>query len=124
MLKNLIARAGIKAALSPIAEDMRRVDETIRRELGSGIRRVSEVAEYITGSGGKRMRPALVLLIARAMGYTGDKAVFLGAVTDFLDFHWGTLHWPAFNVADTAIVVGVALLVLSELRGSGQASKP
>ena len=89
MLKNLIARAGIKAALQPIAEDMRLVDETIRRELGSGIRRVSEVAEYITGSGGKRMRPALVLLIARAMGYTGDKAVFLGAVMEIL--HTATL---------------------------------
>ena len=89
MLKNLIARAGIKAALSPIAEDMRRVDETIRRELGSGIRRVSEIAEYITGSGGKRMRPALVLLIAKALGYTGDKAVYLGAVMEIL--HTATL---------------------------------
>jgi signal peptidase II len=37
-------------------------------------------------------------------------------VIDFLDFHIGTLHWPAFNVADSAITVGAALFVLDELR--------
>ncbi|MDR2668348.1 MAG: signal peptidase II, partial [Desulfovibrio sp.] len=41
----------------------------------------------------------------------------LGAVTDFLDFHYGALHWPAFNVADTGICIGAGLAALSMLRG-------
>ncbi|MBP9128070.1 MAG: signal peptidase II, partial [Elusimicrobia bacterium] len=38
-----------------------------------------------------------------------------GAVTDFLDFYWRGWHWPAFNVADSAITVGVALLFVQNL---------
>jgi len=41
----------------------------------------------------------------------------LGAVTDFLDFHWAAWHFPAFNLADSCITVGVALLVLDGLLG-------
>jgi signal peptidase II len=37
-------------------------------------------------------------------------------VIDFLDFHVGGLHWPAFNVADSAITVGAVLFILDELR--------
>ena len=40
-----------------------------------------------------------------------------GEVIDFLDAHWGDLHWPAFNVADSAITVGVAIVLLQGLRG-------
>ena len=39
-----------------------------------------------------------------------------GEVIDFLDAHWGDLHWPAFNVADSAITVGVIVVLLSSLR--------
>jgi signal peptidase II len=39
-----------------------------------------------------------------------------GEVIDFLDAHWGTAHWPAFNVADSAITVGVAIVLLQGLR--------
>jgi signal peptidase II len=39
-----------------------------------------------------------------------------GEVIDFLDAHWGTAHWPAFNVADSAITVGVAIVLLHGLR--------
>jgi signal peptidase II len=39
-----------------------------------------------------------------------------GEVIDFLDFHWGALHWPAFNVADAAITLGVAVVLLHGLR--------
>ena len=89
MLKNLIAKAGVKAAMNPIADDMKRVDAMIHTSLGSGIHRVAEVADYITSSGGKRMRPALVLLISKALGYKGDQDVFLGAVIEIL--HTATL---------------------------------
>ena len=39
-----------------------------------------------------------------------------GEVIDFLDAHWGDLHWPAFNVADSAITVGVLLVLLASVR--------
>ena len=99
MLKNIIAKAGIKAAMSLIADDMHRVDEIIHKELGSEIRRVAEVADYITSAGGKRMRPALVLLSAGALGCTGDKPVYLGAVIEIL--HTATLmHDDVVDEAD------------------------
>jgi len=44
-----------------------------------------------------------------------------GEVIDFLDVHWGDLHWPAFNVADSAITVGVAIVLLQGLRGGRSA---
>jgi signal peptidase II len=50
-----------------------------------------------------------------ALGNVIDRLVH-GRVIDFLDFHVGSWHWPAFNLADSAIVVGAALLVLDELR--------
>ena len=54
---------------------------------------------------------ALSLIFAGAMGNLIDR-IRLGAVIDFLDFHWYQHHWPAFNVADSAITVGVALLLI------------
>lgn len=60
---------------------------------------------------------ACALVIGGALGNLIDR-VRLGAVTDFLDFHAGALHWPAFNVADAAICLGVFLFLLSEFRNS------
>lgn len=56
----------------------------------------------------------LALIIGGAVGNVIDRVRF-GAVVDFLDFYaWG-YHWPAFNVADSAIVVGAAALILESL---------
>ena len=49
--------------------------------------------------------------------------VWLGAVIDFLDFHVAGYHWPAFNVADSAITCGAALLVWESLRPKGQGER-
>ena len=49
-------------------------------------------------------------IIGGAVGNSIDRAR-LGAVTDFLDFHAGLYHWPAFNLADSAIFVGVVILI-------------
>ena len=51
------------------------------------------------------------LIAGGALGNIIDRMRF-GAVTDFLDFHLGTYHWPAFNLADVAVVTGAALLVV------------
>ena len=57
---------------------------------------------------------ALGLIIGGAIGNVIDRVRY-GAVADFLDFYWGSWHWPAFNVADSAIVVGAAILILDSL---------
>lgn len=56
------------------------------------------------------MTIGLSLILGGAFGNLWDR-MLAGHVTDFLDFHIGTYYWPAFNVADSAIVVGAILLV-------------
>ena len=67
--------------------------------------------------GGQRMFSwALALILGGAVGNVIDRVLY-GHVVDFLDFHWaGMGHFPAFNVADTAICIGAALFILDELR--------
>ena len=57
---------------------------------------------------------AIGLIIGGAVGNVIDR-IRLGAVVDFLDFHIGSLHWPAFNLADSAICIGVAAMLLDGL---------
>ncbi len=57
-------------------------------------------------------RFALASVISGAVGNLYDRIRF-GEVVDFLDCYWGAWHWPAFNVADSLITVGVVLLLLS-----------
>jgi signal peptidase II len=59
------------------------------------------------------------LVMGGAIGNVIDRARW-GAVFDFADFHIGHWHWPAFNVADSAIVVGVALMLIDSLVGERQ----
>jgi signal peptidase II len=59
---------------------------------------------------------ALALILGGAVGNVIDRLMY-GHVIDFLDFHWrGLGHFPAFNVADSAICIGAALFILDELR--------
>ena len=57
-------------------------------------------------------RAPLALIVGGAIGNLVDRVRF-GAVVDFLDFHVGGWHWPAFNIADMCIVIGVAWLILN-----------
>ena len=57
---------------------------------------------------------AIGLIIGGAIGNVVDR-IRLGAVVDFLDFHAGSWHWPAFNVADSTICIGVAVMLLDGL---------
>jgi signal peptidase II len=62
---------------------------------------------------------ALSLVIGGAIGNLIDR-IATGLVVDFLDFHYAGWHWPAFNVADSAIFVGVALLLYDSLFLAGK----
>jgi len=68
---------------------------------------------------------ALALIMGGALGNLLDRAR-LGYVIDFVDAYWGVHHWPAFNVADSAISIGVVLLVIDILRQpqAGEAAPP
>ncbi len=65
---------------------------------------------------------ALSLVLGGAIGNVIDR-ISIGAVVDFLDFHAFGWHWPAFNVADSAITCGAVLLIWDGLRGSPQPDK-
>ncbi|TAJ77219.1 MAG: octaprenyl diphosphate synthase [Gallionellaceae bacterium] len=72
-----------------LAADMAAVDQVIRSRLHSEVALVSQVGEYIINSGGKRLRPALVILSAQAFGYQGKRHHDLAAVVEFI--HTATL---------------------------------
>jgi octaprenyl-diphosphate synthase len=69
--------------------DMRAVNALIRDSLASDVTLVSQVSEYIIMSGGKRLRPLIVLLAARALGYSGDQHIRAAAIIEFI--HTATL---------------------------------
>lgn len=66
--------------------------------------------------GGRASRLAVGLIFGGAVGNLVDRWRF-GAVVDFIDVFWRSYHWPAFNVADSAITVGVTLLAVELVMG-------
>jgi signal peptidase II len=60
---------------------------------------------------------ALSLILGGALGNVLDRIMY-GAVVDFIDLHYANWHWPAFNIADSAICIGAALIIWGELRKS------
>ncbi|MBV6306414.1 octaprenyl diphosphate synthase [Candidimonas humi] len=75
--------------IAPIADDMKAVDAVIRARLNSDVVMIRTIGDYIVGAGGKRMRPALLLLAAKALGYQGSYHHLLAAVVEFI--HTATL---------------------------------
>lgn len=79
----------IQSILDPVSKDMQLVDASIRRALSSEVPLISAIGSYIVGAGGKRLRPALLLLVARAHGYDGEHLHDLAAVVEMI--HTATL---------------------------------
>ncbi|OGU00892.1 MAG: octaprenyl diphosphate synthase [Geobacteraceae bacterium GWC2_48_7] len=79
----------MQAALNIIGDDLKRVEQQFRKDLESDVPLIRKVGEYVLSSGGKRVRPALLLLAAQLSGYGGDKAVPLASVVEFI--HTATL---------------------------------
>ena len=84
-----LAPVSLEGIREPIAADLAGVDEVIRRRLDSGVVLIRTIAGYIVASGGKRLRPALVLLAANALGAKGPAKQELAAVIEFI--HTATL---------------------------------
>jgi octaprenyl-diphosphate synthase len=79
----------LESIREPIAADLLLVDEVIRRRLDSGVALIRTISQYIVAAGGKRLRPALVLLAANAFGAQGPARHELAAVIEFI--HTATL---------------------------------
>jgi len=79
----------IREVFGPIRPRLDEVQRFLDRELENALPRVREVAGYVFGSGGKRVRPALVLLISRLLGYSGERDVRYAAVVEMI--HTATL---------------------------------
>jgi octaprenyl-diphosphate synthase len=77
------------ALLAPVAADMEQVNRVIRQSLASEVMLINQIAEYIIGAGGKRLRPALLLLVAGALGDRSTYRHDLAAVVEFI--HTATL---------------------------------
>ncbi len=73
----------------PIRDDLARVDAEFVRHVQSKVELIPRIGKYIQSSGGKRIRPAVLLMAARLCGYTGDRAVLYAAVVEFI--HTATL---------------------------------
>lgn len=61
-------------------------------------------------------RISLSLILSGAIGNMIDRIFRGGEVIDFLDFHWKSYHWPAFNIADSCITIGVILLMITMIK--------
>src|SRR3972149_5359493 len=84
---------------SPIRADLEMVEHRYRSELVSNVPAVTAIGEYLQISGGKRLRPALLLIAAKLCGQTGPSAISLGAVMEMI--HTATLgHDHVIDGAD------------------------
>ncbi len=81
--------SNVAVAATLMATEMQEVDAVIQRRLASSVALVNQIANYIVSAGGKRMRPMLVLLFSRALGFTGPERFELAATVEFI--HTATL---------------------------------
>jgi octaprenyl-diphosphate synthase len=81
--------AGLKEIVALVEDDLAKVEEVFGRQVLSDVKLVAEIARYIQEGGGKRIRPALLLLGARLCGYQGERSILLASVIEFI--HTATL---------------------------------
>jgi len=81
--------AGLKEIVALVEDDLVRVEELFEQQVRSDVRLLAEIGGYVREGGGKRVRPALLLLACRLAGYRGDRAILLASVVEFI--HTATL---------------------------------
>jgi octaprenyl-diphosphate synthase len=92
--------ADLAQIFEPVRTDLEKVEKEFARHVESRVALIPEMGRYIQTSGGKRVRPALLLMAARLAGYTGDRAVLYASVVEFI--HTATLvHDDIIDEADT-----------------------
>ena len=97
--QKLPVAADLAQIFEPIRDDLARVEHEFERRIQSRVALIPEMGKYIQKSGGKRVRPAVLLMAARLAGYTGDKAVLNASVVEFI--HTATLvHDDIIDGAD------------------------
>ncbi len=97
--QKLPVTADLAQIFEPIREDLERVEHEFERRVQSRVALIPEMGKYIQKSGGKRVRPAVLLMAARLSGYTGDRAVLNASVVEFI--HTATLvHDDIIDGAD------------------------
>ena len=107
MIKSYLSRCGksrrpiSRRSSSPIRADLEQVDREFARHVQSHVDLIPKIGQYIQTSGGKRIRPAVLLMAARLAGYQGERAVLYAAVVEFI--HTATLvHDDIIDDSDTA----------------------
>lgn len=89
--------------------------------VGLGAAAAVFIVWLLRSHGGQRLfATALALILGGALGNVVDRLMH-GAVVDFLYFHAGRHGWPAFNLADAAITLGVGMMLWAQFRGNGEA---
>ncbi len=92
-------RMDLAALRGLVADDLTAVDRLILDRLSSDVVLINQIGHYIVNSGGKRLRPLVVLLAARALGYQGSDHITLAAVVEFI--HTATLlHDDVVDASD------------------------
>jgi octaprenyl-diphosphate synthase len=91
--------AALAQMFEPIRDDLREVEREFARHVQSQVAVIPTIGNYVKDSGGKRIRPAVLLMAARMAGYTGDRAVLYASVIEFI--HTATLvHDDIIDEAD------------------------
>ena len=75
---------GLKDIVRLVEDDLGRVEDVFRSQVRSDVPLVGEIGRYVQEGGGKRVRPALLLLASRLCGYRGDRAVTLASTVEFI----------------------------------------
>jgi octaprenyl-diphosphate synthase len=81
--------AGLREIVALVEDDLAKVEELFAQQVLSDVKLVAEIGRYVQEGGGKRIRPALLLLACRLCGYRGDRAILLASVVEFI--HTATL---------------------------------
>ena len=97
---NTLAIATAREVFDLLRDDLVLVEQELGRDAASSVSTITEIAEYLRGGGGKRIRPSLLLLASHALGFSGPSAIRLGSVVEMV--HTATLvHDDIIDGADT-----------------------
>lgn len=113
----LVKNTGVAFGLFAAGSDV--VGVVVLTLLGLGALAVVSVYFWKTPREEPLLLTALALILGGAVGNLADR-IAAGGVTDFIDFYIGSYHWHTFNVADSAITVGICLMILEIFRSRGE----